>query len=65
MNNEIKFLFKERKSRISEALREFLTRPENVELLELPWGGSLAKKILDYTAGGKCLRGNLDRKSVV
>ena len=59
MNNEIKFLFKERKSRISEALREFLTRPENVELLELPWGGSLAKKILDYTAGGKCLRGNL------
>ena len=55
----MKTLFKERKELILRALEEFLLRKETKELLSLPWEKELPEKLLAYTAGGKCLRGNL------
>ncbi|MBR5623785.1 polyprenyl synthetase family protein [bacterium] len=55
----MKTLFKERKELILQALGEFLLRKDIKELLNLKWEKQLPEKLVCYTAGGKCLRGNL------
>ena len=59
MENKAKELFAFRKEKILETLGAFLLREENKALLRLPWIDDLPEKLLEYTAGGKCLRGNL------
>lgn len=59
MENDLKTLFAARKERIIETLETFLLREDIKTLLKLPWTDKLSEKLLTYTKGGKCLRGNL------
>ncbi|MBP5627673.1 polyprenyl synthetase family protein [bacterium] len=59
MENDLKTLFSARKGKIIETLSEFLLRPDTKERLRLPWIDDLPERLLAYTSGGKCLRGNL------
>ena len=59
MKNDLKSLFAARKERIIETLEEFLLREDVRALLKLPWTDDLPERLIAYTKGGKCLRGNL------
>lgn len=55
----MKKLFSARKEKIIETLSEFLLREDVKAQLNLPWADDLPERLIAYTKGGKCLRGNL------
>lgn len=59
MENDLKKLFSARKEKIIETLSEFLLREDVKARLNLPWTDDLPERLIAYTKGGKCLRGNL------
>ena len=42
-----------------KTLKSYLLRKETKKLLSLPWEDKLPEKLIAFTDGGKCLRGNL------
>ena len=59
MKNDLKTLFAKRKEKIIATLEKFLLKKETKALLKVPFLDDLPNRLIEYTKGGKCLRGNL------